>query len=231
MHGGGGRAAPVSARPPVRVLPLRATPRGGLFRVYAPPVCVSPYAQCGGEGAPPRIWARSPTPRLAVPAQTRGGGGGAGCARPLCMQTGAGRKRVRGAYPFPSTRPLVCVSPLRANRGRRGLGAPLPGWRATHRSRVAFACERGMGVQRGGALPIPAWAPIRFRGPLSCAPRSVCTPPRPSVPRKGGREGGGTHAPPVRARTPPGFRTCLVTCGRLCAPVRCTWQAGKGRGT
>ncbi len=124
IHGGGERAAPMSARPPVRVLPLRATPWEGLFRVYAPPVCVSPYAQCRGEGAPPQIWARGPTPQLTIPAQTQGG---TGCVRPLCMQTGAGRKRVRGAYPFPSTQPLVCMSLLHANWGRRGPGTPLLG--------------------------------------------------------------------------------------------------------
>src|SRR6266702_3824280 len=233
---GRGGAAPVSTRPPVRMLPLRAPPEGALPGLRLPG---RPARNAEGRGR--RLGLGAP-PRLAYRPGRNPGGAGLRAA-PLCAD-GGGAQRVRGGYPFPA-RPLACVSPLRANRGRRGDGGggggggggPFPFSR--HLSRAPRLVRLGHGegcapiarapdlsrppaasfVQRG--LPTPSW----LRGvPLlglhaARALRSAHPTVRASSrsAQRGARRG--WYTSPARSRAHPArFRASLVTCGYLRTP-------------
>ncbi|KAH9023385.1 hypothetical protein EDB85DRAFT_2277895, partial [Lactarius pseudohatsudake] len=109
--------------------------------------------------APTEAWGAKEEGGL-VPHGTGGAGKGGGVVprgvnggpylsrpRPLCAKMGVGAKGVvRAPSRFRANRgggawPHVCMHPLRANQGR-GVAAPLPGWLAAYRSRVAFVRER-----------------------------------------------------------------------------------------
>ena len=55
----------------------------------------------------------------------------------------------------------------------------------------------------------------RRPGPPFCTPPPFAHPP---IPHKGGCEGGGTHPPPARARTLPGFAPPWLRAAVLCTP-------------
>ncbi|KAH9039779.1 hypothetical protein EDB85DRAFT_2178408 [Lactarius pseudohatsudake] len=110
-------------------------------------LCRAPFARRQvpkgqrGWGCPVRgKWGGLPFPP-GPSLRENGGGGQRGSAHPFP------RKQRRGCHPCadPAGRvcawPHVCVCPLRANQGR-GAAAPLPGWHAAYRSRVAFVRER-----------------------------------------------------------------------------------------
>ncbi len=85
-------------------------------------------------------------------------------AAPLCAD-GGGAQRVRGGYPFPA-QPLACVSPLRANQGRRGGRCATSGMTRSPPPACHLWVREGDGGQRGGALPV-------LTAPVACPPVSV----------------------------------------------------------
>src|SRR6266702_616926 len=116
---GRGGAAPVSARPPVRMLPLRAPPEGALPGLRLPG---RPARNAEGRGR--RLGLGAP-PRLAYRPRRNLGGGFA--RSPFVCRRGRGAKGEKGGGPPSSRGPSIAGRPCAQPGGGGGAAAPLRG--------------------------------------------------------------------------------------------------------